>query len=177
VRRFVVLLRGINVGTARRVAMADLRALLADAGYGTVRTVLNSGNVVLDGEDGVDAEDHRTAVERAIADRTGLDVPCTVLSAEELRAVVAGNPFAEVAAAAEKGGSRLVAHVLRAPEPDPAALAEAVALDPERTAAGPRVLYQWCPDGLLQAPPVTAPVHPGVTTRTWNTVERLAGLL
>ncbi|MGH7659270.1 MAG: DUF1697 domain-containing protein, partial [Gemmatimonadales bacterium] len=44
--RHVALLRGINVGTARRVAMADLRALMESLGYTGVRTLLNSGNVV-----------------------------------------------------------------------------------------------------------------------------------
>jgi uncharacterized protein (DUF1697 family) len=42
----VALLRGINVGKAKRVAMADLRALLEELGYADVRTLLNSGNVV-----------------------------------------------------------------------------------------------------------------------------------
>ena len=44
--RHVALLRGINVGTAKRVAMADLRALVEGLGYGDVSTLLNSGNVV-----------------------------------------------------------------------------------------------------------------------------------
>ncbi|HSD71146.1 MAG TPA: DUF1697 domain-containing protein, partial [Thermoanaerobaculia bacterium] len=43
-RRHVALIRGINVGRAKRVAMADLRALVGDLGYGDVRTLLNSGN-------------------------------------------------------------------------------------------------------------------------------------
>ena len=42
----VALLRGINVGTAKRVAMANLRTMVEELGYGDVRTLLNSGNVV-----------------------------------------------------------------------------------------------------------------------------------
>jgi len=42
----VALIRGINVGRAKRVAMADLRAVVTDLGYRDVRTLLNSGNVV-----------------------------------------------------------------------------------------------------------------------------------
>jgi hypothetical protein len=42
----VAFLRGINVGTAKRVAMADLRGLMTGLGYSEVRTLLNSGNVV-----------------------------------------------------------------------------------------------------------------------------------
>ncbi len=45
-RRHVALIRGINVGRAKRVAMADLRALVEGLGYRDVRTLLNSGNVV-----------------------------------------------------------------------------------------------------------------------------------
>ena len=46
--RFVALFRGINVGKAKRIAMADLRALLESMGYTNVRTLLNSGNAVFD---------------------------------------------------------------------------------------------------------------------------------
>ena len=44
--RQVALIRGINVGRAKRVAMADLRALVEGLGYRDVDTLLNSGNVV-----------------------------------------------------------------------------------------------------------------------------------
>jgi len=46
-KRKVALIRGINLGRAKRVAMADLRALMSEWGYGNVRTLLNSGNVIL----------------------------------------------------------------------------------------------------------------------------------
>ena len=45
--RRIVLLRGINLGSSRRVSMPELRAALADAGYDDVRTYVQSGNVVL----------------------------------------------------------------------------------------------------------------------------------
>ena len=46
--RYAVLLRAINLGKARRVAMPRLREVLTDAGHGRVVTHLNSGNVLLD---------------------------------------------------------------------------------------------------------------------------------
>ena len=46
--RFVALFRGINVGKANRIAMADLRALLELLGYTGVQTLLNSGNAVFE---------------------------------------------------------------------------------------------------------------------------------
>ena len=48
--RLIALLRGINVGKAKRIAMADVRALFADLGFTEVATLLNSGNVVFTAE-------------------------------------------------------------------------------------------------------------------------------
>src|SRR5260221_8591893 len=44
--RMLGLIRGINVGTAKRVAMADLKIGIEAFGYTGVQTLLNSGNVV-----------------------------------------------------------------------------------------------------------------------------------
>jgi uncharacterized protein (DUF1697 family) len=175
--RYVVLLRGINVGKAKRIAMADLRALLTDRGFTDVKTVLQSGNAVVTGPD-ADPDEHAATVRAGIAERFGMDVRCLVLTGERLHAIVDGHPFAEIA----DNGSRMFAHVLSA-APDPALLAEhdPVALDPEHTRLGDRVLYQWCPNGLLEAPQVGVYVEKQlgvtVTARNWNTTTKLAGLL
>ena len=157
------------MGSAKRVAMADLRSLLAEIGYADVRTHLNSGNAVVTGDDG---PDHADRIEKAITARTSLDVRCVVLTADQLRAIVDGHPFRDVA----DNPSRMMAHVL-GEEPDPDRLAAAVALDPERTRPGPRVLYQWCPDGLMGAPAVTDQLGVLVTARNWNTITKLDSLL
>jgi uncharacterized protein (DUF1697 family) len=176
VPRYVALLRGINVGKAKRVAMADLRALLADLGYTDVRTVLNSGNAVLTGEDAPTAE-HAERIGAAIAERLGLDVRCVVLTAGELREIVDGHPFPDVAT----NGSRMMAHVYLSPV-DPARIAgaEVVPQDPEHARLGLRAAYQWCPDGLMAAPdigPHVARLGVDVTARNWNTITKLADLL
>jgi uncharacterized protein (DUF1697 family) len=167
VPRYAVLLRGINVGSAKRVAMADLRELLEEAGFTAVRTHLNSGNVVLSGSS-APAE----VIEKAITERTGLTVSCVVLAAKQLRAIVDGHPFADVAT----NGSRMIVHVLGA-EPEPDKLAAALARDPDNARSGPGVIYQWCPDGLLKAPPVTEKLGVLVTARNWNTIAKLDALL
>jgi uncharacterized protein (DUF1697 family) len=177
VPRYAVLLRGINVGRAKRVAMADLRTLLEDAGYTAVRTHLNSGNVVLTGEE-ADPAEHAERIENAIRERLGLEVRCAVLTADELRTVVEGNPFAGVA----DNGSRMMAHVYVRPiDPELVAGNPPVPQDPERARAGDRALYQWCPDGLMAAPDVAPYVkrhlRVDVTARNWNTITKLAELI
>ena len=69
--RYVALIRGINVGRAKRVAMADLRTLLAELGYVDVRTILNSGNVVFSGQQQQPSRIGKR-VEEAMAQRLGV---------------------------------------------------------------------------------------------------------
>src|SRR5688572_11970726 len=94
--RHVALLRGINVGRAKRVAMADLRALVEGLGYGDVRTLLNSGNVVFTVRRAAKS-DPASRIEKALAAQLGIASRVTVLTAPELAAVVEQNPLLKVA--------------------------------------------------------------------------------
>jgi uncharacterized protein (DUF1697 family) len=177
VTRYVVLLRGINVGKAKRIAMADLRTLLAELGFTDVKTHLQSGNAVVTGDDDEPAV-LAARIGAAIAERFGFEVRCVVLTGPQLQAVIDAHPLADVAT----DGAKMLALFLSA-DPDPALLAahDPLELDPDRARLGPRVIYQWCPDGVLAAPPVAgfAEKHLGVTVtgRNWNTVTKLATFL
>src|SRR6266498_779442 len=96
-RKHVALIRGINVGRAKRVAMADLRKLVEDLGYGDVHTLLNSGNVVFTTAD-TDTVNSAVCIEEALSNRLGVSARVIVLTAEEVAAVVNDNPLVEVAA-------------------------------------------------------------------------------
>lgn len=164
--RFVVLLRGVNVGRAKRVPMAELREVLDGLGFTAVRTVLNSGNAVVTGPDG----EHAPRIETALRERFGFEVRVVVLTAAQLVAIVDAHPFADIA----DDGSRMMAHVLAAP-PEPGH--GPAAADPDHARLIGQVVYQWCPDGLLAAPPVAVPAPMLVTTRNWNTITKLYALL
>lgn len=175
--RYVALLRGINVGGNKKVAMADLRALLSGLGYTDVRTHLQSGNAVLTSPRR-DPRQLAGAIEKGIKDRLGITVRCLVRNRDELRAVVDGNPFADVAT----DGSRMLALFL-SERLDPKRLAanDPRELAPEQIRLGDRVIYQWCPNGVLEAPAASAFVEKRlkltVTARNWNTVVKLAEML
>ncbi|MEJ2346973.1 MAG: DUF1697 domain-containing protein [Gammaproteobacteria bacterium] len=94
---YFALIRGINVGRANRVPMADLRRVVAGLGYAEVRTLLNSGNVVFDSERVMTAV-RRGALAKAIAAQAGAGVAVMVLSSVDLAAVVAEDPLGSVAA-------------------------------------------------------------------------------
>jgi uncharacterized protein (DUF1697 family) len=140
----VALLRGINVGRANRVAMADLRTLFAELGYADVRTLLNSGNVVftvVKKHTGDCAE----RIERAIEHRLGVTIRVMVLRGREVAEAVRDNPLGTVA----DTPSRLLVMALR----DAAAVARLTPLlkdrwAPEALALGKRVAYIWCAQGI-----------------------------
>jgi uncharacterized protein (DUF1697 family) len=173
VARLVVLLRGINLGRSRRVAMADLRELLEGLGYQDVRTHLQSGNAVLstDGAPAAVAE----AIEARIAERMDLEVRVVVRTGDELAAMVAADPLGEVA----RDPARRMVIFLPAP-PDRAALRAIEAQDfgDERLEVAGREIHAWCPGGIGRSPLMAAlgdaRVSPGGTARNWRTVTRLA---
>jgi uncharacterized protein (DUF1697 family) len=168
---YAVLLRGINVGGNKKVAMADLRELLADLGYTQVKTLLQSGNAVL----AADEEPDRVAtrIEEALAERYGTEIRVLALTLADLEAVEKAHPLREVA----DNGSRMVVLWLFGPvgTPSPAEL------DEDRIVVGDGVIYQWCPDGVSNAPDVAAFVRRewkvATTGRNWNTLEKLIGAI
>jgi len=172
----VALIRGINVGRAKRIAMADLRALVEDLGYRDVRTLLNSGNVVFTTPRTVrGAADAR--IENAMSARLGISARVTVITAAELAAAVARNPLGKLA----HDPSRMLVAVLRDPK-DRSRLAPLARQDwaPEAFAIGPRVAYLWCPGGTIEGPlwaAVGRALGDGVTTRNWATMTKLHALV
>lgn len=166
----VVLLRGINLG-ARRVAMADLRAALADAGFGEARTYVQSGNIVLSSE--LASAELATAVRRLLAERFGLEAPVVVRTAEELAEVVAGNPFADQAALNPKQ-LQVTFRDERVGDGAAAELAAKAGPD-ELVATVDRETYSWHPDGIARSKLAVAltPAGAAATARNWKTVTTL----
>jgi uncharacterized protein (DUF1697 family) len=89
---FVALLRGINVGKHRRVAMADVRAALAEAGYSDVKTHLQSGNVVLETRERR-SEIVEQSIEKTLRTELNLAIDVIVRTARELAKITKSNPF------------------------------------------------------------------------------------
>ncbi len=174
--RQAALLRGVNVGPGKRVAMADLRALVEGLGYAEVRTLLNSGNVVYTAP-GVTPAAAARRIEEALRARLGVSARVVALTAEELAVAVAGNPLAEIAG----NPSRL----LLAVPADPAARARLEPLleqdwAPEALALGARVAYLWCPDGVVASrlnEAVGRLLGDAVTSRNWTTMTKLEALM
>lgn len=89
--RYVALLRGVNVGGIT-IRSADLRALFDELGFGDVRTVLASGNVVFTGE-GPDAAAIKSRIERALSARFGYQAWIVLITHDELERAIERFPF------------------------------------------------------------------------------------
>ncbi|CAN7561239.1 DUF1697 domain-containing protein [Pseudoduganella sp. LjRoot289] len=177
-RRRIALLRGINVGRAKRVAMADLRKLITDLGYCDVKTLLNSGNVVFDCPDAepMPASESATLIEEALVVKLGVGARVTVLDAEQLVHVVEDNSLRPLA----DDPSRLLVAVLNNPADRERLLPLAhQSWEPEAFALGRWSAYLWCPDGVLASRAAAAMgkvLGDAVTTRNWTTISKLYAL-
>jgi uncharacterized protein (DUF1697 family) len=172
----ILLLRGINLGSHKRVAMPALRELLVDAGFSDVRTYVASGNVVLTSSRSV----RRVAseVEKLIAERFGFDVDVIGRTRDELAEVVALDPLGDVAT----DPKRYQVTFLNQPV-SPAALErlDVGAFEPERLIVAGRELYSWHPEGVgrskLWAKVASrGGVGANGTARNWNTVTTLLAM-
>jgi len=171
--RHVALLRGVNVNGIT-IKSADLKALFVELGFGAVRTVLASGNVLFDtGES--DAGALRTRIEQALRKRFDYDAWIVLLKQKTVAEIAAGYPF-------ERIDEERHPYVVFGS--DPAMLGEVIekagTVDAqlERLEQGKGVLYWQCARGDSTDTPVAKLLaktryKSSTTTRNLRTVEKL----
>jgi uncharacterized protein (DUF1697 family) len=167
----IALLRAVNVG-GRTVRMADLKALFEGLGLSSVRTLLQSGNVVFHARGG-DAVDLEPRLEDAFRAKFGFHADILVRSSAEWSRAIEANPFAAEAAS---DPSHVLLMCLKAP---PIAALEWPG--PERTAVQGREAYLVYPDGIGRSKLTTAVIEKALgvrgSGRNWNTVLKLGSLV
>ena len=80
---YVTLLRGINVGGKNKVVMSELREQVTAAGFGHVRTYINSGNLLFEAEADAPSEDVAQAVEQLLKLRYEFPIRLALLTAQD----------------------------------------------------------------------------------------------
>ena len=167
----VALLRGINVGRNKRIAMADLRAMLESLGYQDIRTHLQSGNAIFVAGKGKDAALEQE-ISAAIKTTFGMEVAVLVRTAAELASVVDSNPFITRGADTSELHATFVA---AAPPVAKIAAVDRDACAPDEFAVGDRVIYLRLRNGVMgsRLPDFDKVLGLRTTTRNWNTTTRL----
>jgi uncharacterized protein (DUF1697 family) len=169
---WIVLIRGINVAGRNLVSMKELVADLEEAGFGEVRTYLQSGNVVLDSRLKSGAAVAQRVAE-TIETRSGFRPAVMVLDGKGLARIVKENPFP--AATAEPKSL----HVFFLDEPAPAldrAGIERLRIPSEAWQLTPRACYLHTPEGFgtsKLAARLEKLLGVPATARNWRTVKAL----
>ena len=175
----VALLRGINVGKAKRLAMEDLRDVAGRLGWKNITTLLATGNLVFTASEPDNAKAGprlASALENALLAHHKLQTRIVVLSGSEVDLIIDEMPF----------GSKVTdpSRLMVAAYVDPAVRAKLEALSgqnwsPGALALGRHAAYLWCPDGILDSAvmaAVTKAARDGITARNWSTWQKIQRL-
>lgn len=169
--RWLALLRGVNVGGARSLPMAELEWMFRAAGARAVETVIQSGNVIFDADD---AEETGAAAARAIEAKFGFRPAMIMRSARRWRTMVDANPFV---AAGHSEDHLHVACLAVAPDPEAPAPLDPKAIVPEEFAIAGADVYLRLPNGVARANLTNARLDKAFRTvstlRNWRTVLKL----
>lgn len=168
---YIALLRGINVSGQKKIKMADLRALLASAGFAQVQTYIQSGNIAFSSAEN-DQDALARNIETAIQQRYDFHVPTLVLTAEEIAHALTNNPFTD------KDTNRLYFTFLAAePTAERVSLLKEANYAPEEFALHGKVVYFFSPHGYGRAKMnnnfFENKLQVKATTRNWKTVHKL----
>ena len=171
--RVAALLRGVNIGSSKRIGMADLRAIVESLGHADAETYLQSGNVVFTPKGR--ATDLATPLSAAIGEATGHEVPVVVRTGAELARVVEANPYT-----VDDPTKVVVAFLADAVDLGDLALGDLSAYLPDELTISGRELYVSVPNGQGRSKLMEALTNRSLpttlTVRNWRTVEALAEL-
>ena len=172
---WIALLRGINVVGRRQLLMKDLAAIFERRGFSSVRTYIQSGNVVFQSAHG-SARSLAAEIGALLLKRAGFEPQVMVLSRRELAAAIRGNPFPE----ADRDPKSLHLFFLsaRPPRPDLGALTR-LKKGREGFALEGKVFYLFTPHGFPQCQlhdRVERFLGVAATARNWRTARQLLSM-
>jgi uncharacterized protein (DUF1697 family) len=171
---YIAMLRGVNVSGHKPLGMERLRAALAPLGFTSIKTYLQSGNVVFTAAKGSPAV-LATKIHDVINREFGYSVPVIIRTAAELAQIIADNPFTK-----DPHIDSLKLHVTfladQSPKTALAAL-QPLADGPERLHVFSREIYLYCPNGYgrtrLSNTAIEKKLALAATTRNWKSVNAL----
>jgi uncharacterized protein (DUF1697 family) len=155
--------------------MADLRRWLEELGYGSVRTLLQSGNALFTSDRRPDELERE--IGKRLGEQLGFEVRCLIRDHEELQRVVDADPFGEIA---DNHARYAVAFLSERPAAARLATLPPDSFAPELFHIGEREIYLWYPGGIhrsrLNNELTERNLGVVATLRNWNTVRKLAEL-
>ena len=174
---FLALIRGINVGGHKMIAMADLRDLLTKLGFTEARSLLQSGNLIFQAQKKTTAQ-LENLLEKETEKRLGLEASFFVRTPAEWESLIAQNPFRKEAE--RDPGHLIVLFLKNAPDAGNVDALRAAISGREVIQAIGNHAYVVYPDGTGRSRLTNALIEKKLGTRAtgrnWNTVLKLGAL-
>lgn len=173
--KYIVFLRGINVGGHHKILMADLRNLLSTNGYINIQTYLQSGNIIL--ESNKNSEQISTHIKEVIAKQYHFNIPVITITDSELQNCFSQNPFLEK----EDIKKLHVTFLSNTPKKSVINDLKIPAHNNDQYIIKKNIIYLITPDGFAKTKfnnnTFEKKLAVQATTRNWNTITRLVNLL
>lgn len=174
--KYIILLRGINVGGHHKILMADLRDLLSANGYKEVKTYIQSGNIILESDK--KPKQISTHVKELITKQYQFNIPVVTITDQELLNCFIKNPFSEK----EEDIKKLhVTFLSDFPEESKVKDLEIPIYNNDQYSIEGKIIYLHIPDGFAKTKfnikTFEKKLDVQATTRNWNTVTKLVNLL
>jgi uncharacterized protein (DUF1697 family) len=174
---YIAILRGINVGGKRMIKMDALKQLFASLGFSKVETYIQSGNVFFQCKK-TSEEKLATTIAKEIENVFGFDVPTIVTNAEDLKQIVANNPFAK-----DKKKQAEYFHVTflaTTPTKENIGSVEKLTFGDDAFAIMDKAVYLYCPNSYSNSKLTNGFFETKLkviaTTRNWKTCNELVNI-
>ena len=174
-KKYISMLRGINVSGQKKVKMADLKTLYESLELFHVKTYIQSGNVIFESSTSEDRE-LKTTIEKKIEKIFGFSVSVFIRSKDEFENIINRNPFVGQESI-EDDTKLLVTFLSDTPSESIENTIQQFAKKPEALVIRGREIYLHCPNGYgiskLSNNFLERKLGVAATTRNWKTVKRL----
>jgi uncharacterized protein (DUF1697 family) len=171
---YIALLRGINIGSHKRMKMEKLRASCESLKFADVKTYIQSGNAVFRGPK-MSSSALSRQLEKCIVRDLGFSAEVIIRTREEMKSIVNSNPLTE-----DKRVDVARLHVVflrEKPSSESLKRLEELTLPPDRVRSSGREIYFYFPNGVsgssLWKHPLDKVLSTTATMRNWTTLNKL----
>jgi len=171
--RWIVLLRGVNVGGKNKLPMAELCAALADAGFSKVQSYIQSGNVVLEADDTISKADVLKSAQAVLSESFDIQIPVMVLTEGQLEQAATANPMGQEF---EKPNWMFLFFLSKVPAAPMLEKLTALTTANERWELMGDVFYVYAGDGAGRSKLIAQAeklLGVSATARNWKTVQKI----
>jgi len=173
-KRFIALLRGINVSGQKKIKMSELRALFEDIGFRDIETYIQSGNVIFNSKTD-DIKNLGVKIEKKIKEEFDFDVKVILKNCAELEYILNKNPLLMKQKA--KPDWAYVTFLSEEPSTINIEKLKEINYNPEEYFIDSKTIYVYLPNGYGRAKLnnnfFESKLKVLATTRNWKTVNKL----